>query len=359
MKIQFLATTITVCLSPSLWAQSVEYLPGIEWPEPQVVTPSENNTGPPSDAIVLFNGKDLSAWEGGENWKIEHGVAIVNEGNLHTKQAFGDCQLHVEWSAPLPAKGTGQGRGNSGIYMMGMYEVQVLDSFENKTYFEGQAGAIYKQTPPMVNAIRPPGQWNVYDIIFTAPRFDEDGSLKSPAYMTILHNGVLVQNHFELVGPTQWHEPTRYSYHPSKLPIMLQDHGNPVRYRNIWVREFKQLTGKQVAEPGFINHTTGRRWKASEVGTDHLAVKGSVTLNDQPLDSCRILFSSEGSGPEYAVKVAEGEFEFEFQGNAGMYLVTILNSDAIPERFANRSTTSLKVDLRPGKNALSFDLVSK
>lgn len=264
MKTLSIVTLAIAQVATNLAAQGVEYLPGIEWPEPPVVTPGAVTAAPPSDAIVLFDGKDLSAWRGAEKWKVEDGVAIVGSGMIETKQAFGDCQLHVEWSSPLPAKGKGQGRGNSGIYMMGLYEVQVLDSFQNETYFDGQAGAIYKQSPPMVNATLPPGKWNTYDIIFTAPRFAANGTLKSPAYMTVLHNGVLLHNHFELIGKTKWHAPASYKPHAEKLPIKLQDHGNPVRYRNIWVREFEQLHGEQVKEPEYIKHATGKRWKAKK-----------------------------------------------------------------------------------------------
>jgi hypothetical protein len=213
-----------------------EYLSGIEWQQPPVVKPGENGSAP-SDAIVLFDGTDLSAWENTQNWKIEDGAVISGRGDMRTKQGFGDCQLHIEWSAPVPPTGNGQGRGNSGVFLMNNYELQVLDSYDNPTYFDGQAGAIYKQTPPMVNAMRPPGEWNVYDIIWTAPRFNEDGSLKSPAYITALHNGVLILNHFELKGDTPFDRAPAYRPHPDKLPIRLQDHGNPVRFRNIWIRE--------------------------------------------------------------------------------------------------------------------------
>jgi len=233
-----------------------EYLSGIEWSEPPVVTPGKTNADPPSDAIVLFDGKDLSAWEGGENWKVEDGVAIVGRGEIKTKQHFGDCQLHIEWSAPLPATGSGQGRGNSGVFLQGRYELQVLDSYHNDTYFDGQASAIYKQTPPMVNAMRPPGEWNTYDIIWTAPRFQEDGSLQSPAYITVLHNGVLTLNHFALLGDSPFDRPPKYEKH-GKGPIKLQDHGNPVRYRNIWVREIKPLQGIRKREP-FFRDDSGR-----------------------------------------------------------------------------------------------------
>jgi Domain of Unknown Function (DUF1080) len=224
-----------------------EYLNGIKWEPPAIITIGES--GVPSDAVVLFNGSDLSAWDGADNWKVEEGAMVSGKGDVRTKESFGDCQLHIEWSAPTPATGSGQGRGNSGIFLMDAYEIQVLDSFENETYFDGQAGAIYKQTPPQVNAMRPPGQWNVYDIIWTAPRFNEDGSLKSPAFITALHNGALILNHFELKGDTPFNRPPKYSQHADRLPIRLQDHGNPVRFRNIWIREIKAAQGEQVREP--------------------------------------------------------------------------------------------------------------
>lgn len=251
-----------------LFAQSVEYLPGIEWPQPEVVTPGDPLTNPPSDAVVLFDGSDLSAWENGESWRIENGELIVGSGVIRTKEAFGDYQLHLEWSAPVPAKGRGQGRGNSGVFLAENYEVQILDSFENETYHDGQAAAIYKQMPPMVNAMRPPGEWNVYDIVWTAPRFAEDDSLESPAYVTVFHNGVLVQYHFELKGGTYWENPPEYEPHPVKMPITLQDHGNPVRFRNIWLREFAPIQGKQARKPRYVDHATGKRWLASEAGNE-------------------------------------------------------------------------------------------
>ena len=229
-------------------ATAQEYLTGIKWTEPRVVTPGKQQDAP-SDAVVLFDGKDLSAWDNAKNSKVKDGAMISGGGDVRSKAKFGDCQLHIEWSAPVPAKGSGQGRGNSGVFLMATYEIQVLDSYKNKTYFDGQAGAIYKQTPPQVNAMRPPGKWNVYDIIWTAPRFNQDGSLKSPAFMTALHNGVLILNHFELKGDTPFNRPPQYKKHADKLPIRLQDHGNPVRFRNIWVREIGAAKGKQVRPP--------------------------------------------------------------------------------------------------------------
>jgi hypothetical protein len=213
-----------------------EWVSGITWPEPAVVEPGPVG-GPPSDAVVLFDGKDLSKWDGADKWEVKDGYAISGGNDIQTKQGFGDCQLHVEWATPEKVEGDGQGRGNSGVFLMGLYEVQVLDSFNNKTYFDGQAAAIYKQHPPLVNACRKPGEWQTYDIIFEAPRFDAKKKLVRPAYITVLQNGVLVQNHFEIKGTTEWDQAPHYDAHPAKLPIRLQYHGNPVRFRNIWLRE--------------------------------------------------------------------------------------------------------------------------
>jgi hypothetical protein len=173
---------------------------------------------------------------------------VPGSGYVRTLQCFGDCQLHVEFATPTPPKGEGQGRGNSGVFFgLDRYEIQVLDSFKNKTYADGSAAAVYCQYPPLVNASRPPGQWQFYDIVWTAPRFDGEGKLLSPARATILHNGVLVQNNVELTGPTAWLSREPYTAHPEKLPIALQDHGNPVRFRNIWARELGQ-----PAKPEFL-----------------------------------------------------------------------------------------------------------
>jgi len=225
--------------SGTVWLEGTteagEWVSGIQWKAPAVIAPGSENT-PPSDAIVLFDGKYLSQWNGGENWVLENGYGVC-KGGITTKQAFGDCQLHVEWASPEKVEGKGQGRGNSGVYLMGKYELQILDSYENETYFDGQAGAIYKQSPPLVNVCRKPGEWQTYDIIFKAPRFGENGKLLKPATMTAFHNGVLIQDHFELLGETAWHKPPAYEAHAPKLPLSLQYHGNPVRFRNIWIRE--------------------------------------------------------------------------------------------------------------------------
>ena len=189
-----------------------EWVSGIAWPEPKVVDPGPVG-GPPSDAVVLFDGHDMSAWEDGQVWPVRDGYVVAKGHDIHTKQAFGDCQLHVEWATPEKVEGHGQERGNSGVFLMGLYEIQILDSYENPTYFDGQAAAVYKQRPPLVNACRKPGQWQTYDILFEAPRFDGAGKLLRPAYVTVLQNGVLVQNHFAIQGTTAWEKrrPTRPS----------------------------------------------------------------------------------------------------------------------------------------------------
>lgn len=197
----------------------------------------------PSDAIVLFDGTSFAAWEtvkpDSKGWDLDDGAMVVapKQGTLRSKQAFGDVQVHLEWRSPIGDDGKGQGRGNSGVFLMGRYELQVLDSYENPTYVNGQAASIYKQHPPLVNATRPPGEWQTYDIVFIAPRFAEDGKLVSPARMTAFHNGVLVQLDSVLRGPTVFRGEPKYEAHAAKLPLELQDHSDLVAFRNIWVRE--------------------------------------------------------------------------------------------------------------------------
>jgi hypothetical protein len=238
---------------PLGWGQGAKqpfkpYESGIVWEEPKLVAPGTAG-GPPSDAIVLFDGKNMDAWEGGQKWVVEDGAAIASSF-VKTKRPLGDCQLHLEFATPKEVKGKGQGRGNNGVgFMDARYEVQVLDSWDNPTYFDGQCAAIYKQRPPLVNASRRPGEWQTYDIVFEAPRFEGD-KLARPAYVTVLHNGVLVHNHVELLGDTPFDRPPRYTPHPEKLPLVLMYHGNPVRFRNIWVREIKELPGKRPEKKG-------------------------------------------------------------------------------------------------------------
>lgn len=226
-----------------------EWKSGVEWQEPPLVTPGAADNSPPSDAIVLFDGSNLDAWENGDKWLVENGVATAKHTAITTKKHFGDIQLHLEWSAPVEIRGEGQGRGNSGCYLMGLYEVQVLDSFQNQTYFDGQAGSIYKQTPPLANAMRKPGEWNTYQIIFNAPRFRGNGDVERPAYVTLIQNGVLLLNNFELYGPTSYTEAPHYKPHAETGPISLQFHGDAVRFRNIWLRELKPAVGRRVSAP--------------------------------------------------------------------------------------------------------------
>jgi hypothetical protein len=220
---------------------------------PRVVAPGAQPGSAPADALVLFDGTDLSAWVSERDgspaaWTVENGVMVVKPkaGGIRTKQAFGDVQLHIEWATPAEVKGQGQGRGNSGVFLMANtaaggqgYEVQVLDSYENATYWHGMAGSVYKQHAPLVNASRKPGEWQVYDIVFRAPRFNADGKVVRRASFTVFHNGVLVQDNADVMGITTHQGPPYYKAHPDKLPISLQDHGDLVRFRNIWVRELE------------------------------------------------------------------------------------------------------------------------
>ena len=228
---------VLMCGVALVWAG--EWRSNIDWKEPPLVTPGEG-TAPPSDAIVLFDGQNMDQWVNGEKWKITDGTAEAAGGGISTKESFGSCQLHLEFASPSVVEGQGQGRGNSGVYFMGKYEVQILDSYENETYFDGQCGAIYKQSPPLVNVCRKPGEWQTYDIVFSAPKFNDKGETIRPAAFTVFQNGVLIQNHFELLGGTAWHKPPSYQQHADKLPIQLQFHGDKVKFRNIWIRELKE-----------------------------------------------------------------------------------------------------------------------
>jgi len=245
LTILLLVAQLCSAQSPMTWK-----IHDMNRPVPPVIDPGTASTQempghPPSDAIVLFDGTNLSNWIGEEGkpaaWTVKDGYMEVKPktGALSTKQPFGDCQLHVEFAEPLPAEGESQERGNSGVFLMGLYEVQVLDSYQNKTYADGQAAAVYGQYPPLANASRPPGQWQTYDIIFHRPHFDGSGKLLHPARVTVLHNGVLVQDNVELTGPTAHGARPPYKAGPDKLPLSLQDHGHLVRYRNIWIRELK------------------------------------------------------------------------------------------------------------------------
>jgi len=229
--------------------KSPEWKTPAEWPAPRVVDPGPAAAAPaavPTDAIVLFDGTSLDKWAGGENWPVQDGIATVGKGDIRTKQGFGDCQLHIEFRTPAPARGKGQGRGNSGVFLMDHYEIQVLDSFQDGTdgpitYHDGQCGAVYKQQPPAVNACRAPGEWQSYDIFFTRPRFAADGTLEKPGRVSVLHNGVAIHSDTVIKGDTYFHAPPAYTHHPDAMPIRLQDHGDPVQFRSIWIRPFEPI----------------------------------------------------------------------------------------------------------------------
>ncbi len=250
------ATAASAADGKPLGYQDTPIIPGTKWlvhdgerPQPPIVTPGLPSTlekagTAPSDATVLFDGKDLSKWRTakGEDagWKVENGYAevVAKTGDIFTREEFGpDMQVHLEFATPPPV-GDSQGRGNSGLFFFGRYEIQILDSYENPTYPDGQATGIYGYMPPQVNASRKPGEWQIYDVIFNGPRFQE-GKLSVPASVTVLHNGVVTQNHTVLLGDTNHKKAATYKEHPEKGPIKLQDHGNPMRFRNIWIRALK------------------------------------------------------------------------------------------------------------------------
>jgi hypothetical protein len=258
MRFQFskvFAFAALLAMGAPLFAQQARPQDTEVWePVPKVVTPGATNAAPPSDAIVLFDGKNLDEWVSNRDkspaqWTVADGVLTVNKaksaGNIETKRSFRNYQLHIEWKIPENITGSSQARGNSGVFLASTgpgddgYELQVLDSYNNKTYVNGQAGSIYKQAIPLVNANRKPGEWQTYDVVWTAPTFNGDGSLKTPAYVTVLFNGVLVENHFELKGETRYIGKPFYKKYDS-APIKLQAHGDksePISFRNIWVRE--------------------------------------------------------------------------------------------------------------------------
>ena len=247
-KLSLLLLLLAVRLPGADQPAAPETLTEVWSPVPPVVAAPAG--GVPADAVILFAGKNLEAWESasptGQPWSVVDGALVVpagRPGDWRTKQAFGDVQLHLEFRTPAEVRGDGQGRGNSGVFFMGLYELQILDSYENKTYVNGQAASVYKEHAPLVNPSRPPGEWQTYDVVFVAPRFAADGTLRRPARLTAFHNGVLVQHDVVLTGPTpngpSFHQPKLppYAAHAAKLPLVLQAHGNPVAFRNIWVRE--------------------------------------------------------------------------------------------------------------------------
>jgi hypothetical protein len=313
--------------------------------EPAIVPGQDQPGKPPSDAIVLFDGADLSQWRAidgsAAKWVVKDSVmeSVKGSGYIRTLRAFGDCQLHVEWASPSHVEGKGQGRGNSGVFLMGVYEIQVLDSFQNDTYPDGQAAAVYGQYPPEVNASRGPGQWQTYDILFQRPHFDQSGKLLSPARVTVLHNGVLVQNNVEILGPTTWMNRPPYQPHADKLPLSLQDHGNPVRFRNIWIRE---LPARPLAERDRdMRIVPGRAALDELVGQYRNEGGGPAAIISREGDQ---LMASFAGGPVRPIHArSENEFvsahigiEFEFQREGGSVTGVVIKhgEDRIPLKRA-------------------------
>jgi len=279
--------------------------------EPGTASTTEQPGEAPSDAVVLFDGKDLSRWcnmDGNPTkWIVRDGYmeCLKGSGYVRTKQNFGDCQLHVEWATPKKVEGNGQGRGNSGVFLgRDRYEVQVLDSHNNTTYADGSAGSIYGQYPPLVNASLRPGDWQAYDIIYTAPRFDAEGKLLSPTRLTVFHNGVLIQNNVELTGPTSWIDRGPYVAHPEKQSICFQDHGNPVRYRNIWVREL----GKPSKPEFTLRHDLLDRYAGKYEGAHEVVREGDQLVTE--IGNVKLTFFAE-SETKFFAKTTDAQLEFK------------------------------------------------
>ena len=245
MKKRVVIICVAIITTITLRAQKDPATTEIWKPEPKLITPGKTNIDAPSDAVILFNGTSAAGWQhknaDDAKWTVADNALTVKPGtgDIQTKQKFGDCQLHIEWRISKDGTGDGQGRGNSGIFLMGHYEVQVLDNYNNinKTYVNGQAGSMYKQSPPLVNVCKAPGEWQTYDIIFTAPRFSDNGTVTIPAHITVIQNGVLVQNNTTIWGNTVYIGSPAYEKHDAKESLVLQDHGNTTSFRNIWIRE--------------------------------------------------------------------------------------------------------------------------
>lgn len=310
MRLAVLVSLAIVCLGTSISAAQLESgwkAHDLSRPAPVVVTPGESLGSAPSDAVVLFDGTDMSHWRdrgGGEaKWKVVDGAmeSVPKSGFVYSREEFGDCQVHLEFASPQAVKGNGQGRGNSGVFLMGEFEIQILDSFENSTYPDGSAGSIYGQYPPLVNASRKPGQWQSYDIVFRRPQFSDDGKLTTPARITVLHNGVLIQDGSDSYGPTNWIVHKKYGpiKNKTKGPLSLQDHGNPVRYRNIWVRRLAE-TRAEPNEP-----------------------YDQVTI-DLEADAAKKLVGKYGG---HQVKLVEGNLVFLFNGNTALEMVPHSNTE--------------------------------
>lgn len=344
-----LAGGIALAVASPLFAQSPARWKAhdLSRPRPAVVQPPPQTLPVPAppDAVVLFDGKGLGDWRsadgGPAKWVVKDGAieSVAGSGYLYSARAFGDVQLHVEWATPVPGKGSSQGRGNSGVFLMGLYEVQVLDSYQNDTYPDGQAAAIYGQYPPLVNACRPPGEWQTYDIVFRRPRFQPDGGLVSPARVTVIHNGILVQDNVEPWGPTAWLQHIPYTAHPDKLPLAFQDHGNPVRYRNIWLRELPEspLPGPSPDPRPVVNLAIASldkyvgKYKVGSAGPTYIVTRRNAQL---------LCDFSSGQALEL---VAHSEREFSMRWTAGEAVF-----DVKPDGSVASLTFTLGGDKRTG-----------
>lgn len=283
--------------------------------DPGVASTSERVGKAPSDAVVLFDGSDLSHWAAMDGqpskWVQRDGAmeCVPGSGYIRTLQSFGECQLHVEFATPATVRGSSQGRGNSGVFFgLGRYEIQVLDSYENKTYADGSCGSVYNQYPPLVNVSKKPGEWQTYDILWTPPKFGKEGVLLSAARVTVFHNGVVIQNNVELIGETAWLERAAFRAHPEKLPIALQDHGNPVRYRNIWVRELGRPGPPEFYLPeATLTSYTGRYGDAEITRRE-----GNLVLNYSGVET--VLFAS--SNTHFFSKVVDVQADFDPAGKS-------------------------------------------
>ena len=297
---------------------------------PAIVSPGPQPGDAPADAIVLFDGTDLSQWEANTpekgvptKWRLVNGAleSVKGAGYIRTRQSFGDCQLHVEWATPTEVKGNSQGRGNSGVFLMGLYEVQVLDCYNNFTYPDGQAGSVYGQSPPLVNVSRGPGQWQSYDIIFRQPRF-QNGELVREGYLTLLHNGALVQDHWVLEGPTGHKRRTKLRPHDDKLQLRIQDHGNPVRFRNIWIRELPERSGGGLKGP--LTDPVAVQGKRNEIAAE---IRQEANATGDSLEKAQLLMES---------------LAYESRPEIERSVVALLSEFLAPLKNADRATVEAK-----------------
>ena len=320
---------------------------GVRWkshdmsrPRPQSVEglPQSLPTPAPRNAVVLFDGKDLSQWTNAKNeaaaWKVENGFfeVVPGTGAMQTKTGFGDVYLHIEWASPNPAKDTGQNRGNSGIFFMTHYELQVLDSYHADTYADGQAGALYGQTPPRFNVCKPPGEWQAYDIFFRRPRFADDSSLVTPASITVLHNGILIQDNENYFGPTSWLKFLPYTKHADQLPLMLQEHGCAVRFRNIWALPLPENASPAATYGDKVVNTPGQHLENYTGVYDRPGTKAPITVTEKDNKLFGDFFYRPGelemlpvSETEFVLKDTDGKIRFEMdaKGKATSLVFTL------------------------------------